>query len=614
MSGSGVVAVDVGKTDARAVISYDDGRPALVTSSAGLPGLAAPGGVETATRLVTQLIRSATDMEHWDGWRVCVGLPGALAAPDRAQQLADRLARELAGAAIAVASDAVTAHCGALAGAPGIVATLGTGVSVLALAADGTHFLVDGAGHYIGDRGGGAEIGRHGLRAVLQARDGAGPPTALAAAAAQRFGPLEQLAAHFAGADNPARPAASFAPDVAASADAGDPVAQGILHDAAGAIAASIQAARARTAPDLPVVLTGGLTNLGDALLGPLRDALDGLELRVPGGDALAGAALLADNTATGWEANVFRRRGADRSGEALDLLATEQARPGSDALEELPTTELVDVLLQHEGEALEALRSTSAVLAVVVDAAAKRMRDGGRLIYVGAGTPGRLAFLDAAECVPTFGVSPDVVVALIAGGEQAFRLAVEGAEDDSDQGARDLEELVVGPLDTVVGITASGRTPYVLGALGSARTAGAMTVGIANNVGSAIGEIVDHVIEIDSGPEVIAGSTRLAAGTTQKLTLNTLSTGVMVRLGKTYRGRMVDVLATNDKLRRRVVQMVRDLTGADEAEAAGALAAADGEVKVAVVSLLGNLSPDQARAALDAAGGQVSAALDGRG
>jgi N-acetylmuramic acid 6-phosphate etherase len=536
---------------------------------------------------------------------------GALTDPAAAAGLARALAAARPGWTVAVASDAVTAHCGALGGRPGVVATIGTGVSVLALDAGGRFRLVDGAGPVLGDAGGGAQIGRDGLRAVLRARDGAGPPTALTAAAAERFGDPAGIAAAFASADNPARAAATFAPAVAACAEAGDPVAAGVLDRAADDLAASIGAA-VRFAPGTEVALTGGLVRLGPALLDRLAARLPGVRLADPAGDALAGAARLAADRTTAWEPAVARAAGPGEGSapSGLGALRTEQPRPGADRLEQLSTAELVEALLQHEAEGLAALSAVAPHLSAVVDEVARRMARGGRLIYAGAGTPGRLAYVDAAECEPTFGVPPGVVIGLIAGGAPAVRRAVEGAEDDAGQGGRDVQALDPGPEDTVVGVAASGRTPYVLGALRAARAAGALTVAVANNPGSEISAVAEHAIEIDSGPEVLTGSTRLTAGTTQKIALNTLSTAVMVRLGKTYRGRMVDVLATNDKLRDRVVRIVGDLAGVDARVASDAVSAAGGETRTALVALLTGRSPDAARALLTRSGGRVADAL----
>jgi N-acetylmuramic acid 6-phosphate etherase len=248
--------------------------------------------------------------------------------------------------------------------------------------------------------------------------------------------------------------------------------------------------------------------------------------------------------------------------------------------------------------------------ITAAADAIAARMMQGGRLFYVGAGTSGRLAILDASECPPTFNTPPEWVVALIAGGPAAVQEAVEGAEDDAEAGAADLRAKDLKPDDAVVGITASGRTPYVIGALRHAREVGSCTVAIVNNARSALADVADIAIELLTGPEVIAGSTRLCAGTAQKIALSTLSTAVMVRLGKTYGPYMVDVRATNAKLRRRALRMVQQITGADEADGAAALEATQGRVKPAVVMLLAGCDAKEAERRLAATGGRVRDAL----
>lgn len=294
----------------------------------------------------------------------------------------------------------------------------------------------------------------------------------------------------------------------------------------------------------------------------------------------------------------------------ALDVLATESVRPDLDDLDRRPTDELVRTLVEGQSAAQSAVAAAVPMIAAAADAIAGRLMQGGRLFYLGAGTSGRLAILDASECPPTFNTPPELVVALIAGGPAAVQEAVEGAEDDIEAGAVELRARDLKPNDAVVGITASGRTPYVVGALRHAREVGSCTVAIANNARSALADVADIAIELLTGPEVIAGSTRLCAGTAQKIALSTLSTAVMVRLGKTYGPYMVDVRATNAKLRRRALRMVQQITGADEAASAEALEATRGRVKAAVVMLLGGCDAKEAERRLNAANGRVREAL----
>jgi N-acetylmuramic acid 6-phosphate etherase len=273
-----------------------------------------------------------------------------------------------------------------------------------------------------------------------------------------------------------------------------------------------------------------------------------------------------------------------DELRERLGSFATESVNPDTRELDLLPLDEQVALMCAQNATVAETVEASAAQIAAAVTLVVDGMRAGGRLVYVGAGTPGRLGVLDASEIPPTYGMDPSRVVGLISGGDRAIRTAVENAEDDDAAGAADIDGLDVGSHDTVVGISASGRTPYVLGALKRARERGASTVGFACNAGSAIGAASDVAIETVVGPEVVTGSTRLKAGTAQKLVLNTISTLAMVRLGKVYGNLMVDVRATNEKLRARSERIVMLATGTDAATAARALAAVDGWVKAAIL------------------------------
>jgi N-acetylmuramic acid 6-phosphate etherase len=289
----------------------------------------------------------------------------------------------------------------------------------------------------------------------------------------------------------------------------------------------------------------------------------------------------------------------------------TETRNPATAHIDTVSTLEMVRLMNAEDARVAEAVAVELPQIAAAIDHIAARMREGGRLIYIGAGTSGRLGILDAVECPPTFGTAPDQVVGLIAGGERAIIKAVEGAEDDASGGARDIAVLEVGVLDSVVGIAASGSTPYVLGGLNEARRRGALTVSLACNRPASIQEIAEIDIAPVVGPEVITGSTRLKAGTAQKMVLNMLSTGVMIRLGKTYGNLMVDVQATNVKLQERARRIIVQACEVNEAEARAALERCEGEVKTAIVMLLGKIANvAEARARLDAAEGVVRRAL----
>ena len=294
-----------------------------------------------------------------------------------------------------------------------------------------------------------------------------------------------------------------------------------------------------------------------------------------------------------------------------LDSLVTEQRDPRDRHLETLSTTELAEAMNDADAEVPTAVRAALPAVVAAIDAAAPRLQRGGRLIYAGAGTSGRLAVLDAAECPPTFGTDPALVQALIAGGDVALREAVEGAEDDFEAGYAALEKRTVGADDVVIGLSASGRTPYVLGALKSATERGALTVSILCNRDVALSAAAEYPIEVVVGPEVLTGSTRLKAGTAQKLILNMISTILMVRLGKTYGSLMVDLKATNYKLVVRAERIVTTITGVEPAAARATLREADGEVKTAVVMIAKSVPAATARALIAAAGGHLERVLD---
>jgi N-acetylmuramic acid 6-phosphate etherase len=291
-------------------------------------------------------------------------------------------------------------------------------------------------------------------------------------------------------------------------------------------------------------------------------------------------------------------------------LPTTELPNPKTENLDRLPTVEMLTRINDEDATVAASVRAVLLRVAQAVDAIADALRGGGRLIYVGAGTSGRLGVLDAAECLPTFGVSPDQVFGIIAGGERALIRAIEGAEDDGPAGAQAVDAANVGAGDVVVGISASGGAPYVRAAVARARGRGAVTVSIANSQNSPLSGDVDIPIEVVTGPEVIAGSTRLKAGTAQKLVCNMLSTGAMVRIGKTYGNRMVDVQATNAKLVLRARRLVRDLGRVDDARAAEILDRAGGSVKKAIVMARRDVPVGEAERLLTEANGFLSLAL----
>ena len=279
--------------------------------------------------------------------------------------------------------------------------------------------------------------------------------------------------------------------------------------------------------------------------------------------------------------------------------------------LNALGTADLVRAMERRDAAVCEAVRSATPCIADAIDAIVSRLRRGGRLVYVGAGTSGRLGVLDASEIPPTFGMDPAVVVGLIAGGRDALIRSAESAEDHPETGARDLRGIVLTADDCVVGIAASGRTPYVIGALEYARGTGALTIALACNDHAAISDYADIAIEVPVGPEFVSGSTRLGAGTATKMVLNMLSTITMIRLGKTYRTLMVDVKATNDKLIARAIRIVRAVTDADETQARRALESCGWSAKTAIVMIARQCDAASARAILDDNDGFLAKVID---
>jgi N-acetylmuramic acid 6-phosphate etherase len=290
--------------------------------------------------------------------------------------------------------------------------------------------------------------------------------------------------------------------------------------------------------------------------------------------------------------------------------LRTETPHAAHAALDRYDTATLVDTFAADQAEAVAAVRAAGPALARAVDEAVPRLRAGGRLLYAGAGTSGRLGVLDSVELHPTFSWPRERAQALLAGGEGAMFVAVEGAEDSAEQGAADLATLVPTPQDVVLCIAASGTTPYALGVASAARAAGALVIGLANNPGAPLLAAAHIGVLLDTGPEVVSGSTRLKAGTAQKIALNTFSSSVMVRLHKTYGNLMVDLRATNAKLVRRALALTMRASGATEARAQAALDDSGARVKLAVVMLKAGIGAAEAEARLAAAEGSVRAAL----
>lgn len=293
-----------------------------------------------------------------------------------------------------------------------------------------------------------------------------------------------------------------------------------------------------------------------------------------------------------------------------LSRLETEKKNTASTHIDELSPLEIMKIIHTEDQKAVDAVTPLLPKIAEATDHIAHNMRIGGRLIYCGAGTSGRLGVLDAVECPPTYGTPPELVTGILAGGTNAMFRAKEGAEDDESLGAKELAALSVTKLDTVVGLSASGRTPYVIGALQYAKEQGAFTIAVACSSDSPIAAIAAIDLTAITGPEVVTGSTRMKAGTAQKMILNMLSTGVMIRMGKVYGNLMVDVAATNEKLKERALNIVSEVAHCTREEALTALHAADGRAKTAILIAIGKCSKEEANRLLQEADEQLAVAL----
>ena len=294
-----------------------------------------------------------------------------------------------------------------------------------------------------------------------------------------------------------------------------------------------------------------------------------------------------------------------------LKKIATEQRNPNTMNIDALSTLDMVKLINQEDHRVAEAVSLVTDKIAQAVDVIADRLSRGGRLIYCGAGTSGRLGILDAVECPPTYSTDPDMVQALMAGGYGAIFKAVEGAEDSKELGVQDMKNISFSAADVLVGIAASGRTPYVLGCMEYAKELGAPTVSVTCCPGSVLDEFADIGIAPAPGPEVVTGSTRMKSGTAQKMVLNMLSTGAMIKLGKVYGNLMVDVKPSNEKLIRRCVTIVCAATECDEATATAALEACDYRPKTAIIMVLCGVGAEDARALLEKAGGRIARVLE---
>ncbi|MDQ8194224.1 N-acetylmuramic acid 6-phosphate etherase [Coraliomargarita sp. SDUM461004] len=535
---------------------------------------------------------------------------------------------------------------------PGLVLIAGTGSIAYGVDAAGSEFRVGGWGYLIGDEGGAYDLGRRALQAVMAENDGVGAATILTERILSKWNVATAAELIPVVYDDGKCRIAALAELVCGAANEGDAVANEIVFAVALSAAELLRDAiglavkKYALATPLSVVCVGGLwrsLEIKNAFTTHLSamNLVQSVNLIHPSLPPIFGGARYLMHTCergvhtdftenfSQTFANVSQRTSRSaveacrvetsepptpsQQGQGLDLsvLGTEGGNPAMSDLDTLDSLRIVKLIAASNQEAVAAVSGAAASIASAIEAMYPRLADGGRLFYVGAGTSGRLGVLDASECPPTFGVPFEKVQGVIAGGTSALLYPSEGAEDDEAQGGRDLQERAVTEKDVVVAIAASGRTPFCIGALKIAREVGALTISISCNQSALLSEWADFPIEVATGAEIIAGSTRMKAGTAQKVILNMLSTIAMIRLGKVYGGQMVDMIPSNQKLKvraRRIVMLAAGLKS--EAAAANLLDRADGNMKVAIVMAHTAVSLNTAKRLLHESGGHVRAAV----
>lgn len=606
---SRILAIDGGSTHTRAA-RYSDFFTLIQKGESG-PSNPLECGVQETVNVIVSLAHKFFPDGALD---VCAaGIAGA-AEPRLRDEIAEGVSAQLNVKKILITNDLLPIL---LANAPekaAVVVVAGTGSSILVQDAGGATKIFGGRGPLIGDDGGAYQIAVAGLRAAALNLDADGPETRLladlpAAAQVPDFGSLSRWAAAASKGD-----IARLAIAVSDAAGRGDMVARRCIEEQAERLANQVKDVLFKTRPgeDTPVFLTGGVFDHANVFTftfkSVLRTDLPGVELKLPGYVGPRAVALLAyaepipDNVSV---------RLAQSDDDVPKTSPTEGVLAHAAPIDTLATDKIVDLMHREDVCATQAVAREGQDIARLIDAAASAITNGGRIIYVGAGTSGRLGVLDAAECPPTFGVDLGTVMALIAGGEEALRKSVEGAEDDTQQAIADLGPLAP-PLsapDIVIGISASGDTPYVKAILDEAGRVGAETALVTCN--PAARKRARYVVAVNTGPEVVTGSTRLKAGTATKLVLNMITTGAMARSGYVYEGRMVEMKPVNAKLRNRAVNIVATLAQVDRNKAARFLHDAGDHISLAIVMAKTGSSPEHAKRILDEKGGTLRAALD---
>jgi N-acetylmuramic acid 6-phosphate etherase len=599
------IAIEAGATSSRAGL-YDESYT-LLRSCEGSAANPLELGVSQSAQVLLGLIRSlVVDDEPLD--HIVAGVAGA-GKGHCAEDLAEALLHGCSANAVSVGNDILPLLHANLGDAPGIMVIAGTGSSVIAQSAPGVTSFVGGHGALIGDRGSAYRVGIEALYVCSAMDDATGPDTALLSAimGAADSTTFDDLIVWAHSATKPQ--VAALAPTVIACAEADDALAQKIVDEQACHLADQVMAARrkAGVSESVPLYLYGGLLHHAPTFTEAFTRALkvfwpEATPEFTPKQGLEAVATLLVEPRSG------LVRRNRETMGQAL--LGTERMLLSDKPLDTMTALEITDWMTQCDAGLHGVMRNARLSIAEAIETAAEAFRAGGRVIYLGAGTSGRLGVLDASECPPTFGVSKEQVVGLIAGGDLALRNSIEGAEDSPEQAQRDLEALAtpVSKHDFVIGITASGTAPYVHGALAYAKSIGAKTALIACN--PTYLDTADLFILLETGAEVLPGSTRLKAGTATKLALNQITTGAMARCGHIYEGYMVGVKSVNIKLRERTIRITGDLLKLNAQEAEVALDAAGGDIKVAVLMHRCGVDIHEAQQRLDQRGGYLREAL----
>ncbi len=603
------LAIESGATHSRLGL-YDHDR-ALLRETEGAPANTSEYGVDNCARVIAQAAQALRE-QATDDLIILLAIAGAHNPEDKVA-LGHKLCARLNATECIVSSDVHTLFFANRGDGPAILAIAGTGSSMVA--GDGDKILqVGGRGKYLGDDGSAFGLARMALRASTTTFDGWGPQTTLLDALPKAAN-LETFYHFVDWHDHASKDqVAALASTVIQEAEAGDRVAQALVHAQADFLVKQIMAAHRRLNTDQPgkVILHGGLVEnaklFRDTVINLLQAELD---WPVALSDCHGHQAALQLLHVPCDFINVVRCTPQDlaTANASTENRQTEQQATLDKSIDKMSAQELVRCMVKEEDTVNTALQEQSENIAALVEAAAEAMRSNHRIFYIGAGTSGRLGVLDASECPPTFGVAPDRVIGIMAGGDTALRNSVEGAEDDGPQGIADLQQHNPQPGDVLIGIAASGTTPYVLAALDHATQCGICTAMITCNPD--FDAAVDHPIRLNTGPEVLTGSTRLKAGTATKLVLNIITTGAMALSGYVYNGLMVGMVSKNEKLRHRAARIVSALSPIDETAATDLLQRTDYHIGLALIMANKNLGLAEAQTLLDQHHGNITHILN---